>query len=285
MLALSIPLRGHAPIVLQAGSALFRMDGLARLMAGELEKRAPAADKPEFCCVSALPAEVAGSIILQHSGYALAWQRQEKFFLLHLRADPGEMPQRLVPVWQLAVIVALLAAILRGKRIAVVHGALLHTTAGALLICGEGGAGKSTTARRWRDAGQECVADDLVLLELDEERITAMPLPTWSLCRETLTDVVFPIGKRDELIGVLGLGRGEWRDECRPLTDAEFFAQLYRSTFFHFSGMAPRLPETDQMLLADWNRRVVERLCRQFPPRGLFARLEGNICETLKEFL
>lgn len=190
-----------------------------------------------------------------------------------------------VYIYQVILTFGLLAAMLRGLELLPVHGALLDNDRETLLLCGESGVGKSTTARRWRQAGGKCYADDLILVDYSDDNIFSQPLPTWSSCKESLQDKDFPVARRKPLKAVLGLSRGKIAEYIAPISGDDFFAQLYRSSFFHVYGVAGCLPQDQQKKLGQAIRRGVEKLVDKFPPFGLFAHLDGDLKQTLKDYL
>lgn len=193
--------------------------------------------------------------------------------------------RNLVASWSMGLFAALAAAMLRGANVIPVHGVLLNTPKGGLLFCGQGGIGKSTTARRWREAGGEVLADDMVLLEYDGNEIAAHPLPTWSRCSESIDGEYFPFSKRLVLNRILALGRDPLKENIRPIPEWQYFMCLFGACTLFTSYMTRLLPAGEQTRMLELVRGISERLAGQFPPAGMFAHLDADITQTLKDFL
>ena len=191
----------------------------------------------------------------------------------------------LVASWSMGLSAGLASAMLRGANVIPVHGVLLNTPKGGLLFCGQGGIGKSTTARRWREAGGEVLADDMVLLEYDGNEIAAHPLPTWSRCSESIDGEYFPFSKRLVLNRILALGRDPLRENIRPIPEWQYFMCLFGACTLFTSYMTRLLPAGEQARMLELVRGISERFARQFPPAGMFAHLDADITQTLKDFL
>ena len=191
----------------------------------------------------------------------------------------------LVASWSMGLSAGLASAMLRGANVIPVHGVLLNTPKGGLLFCGQGGIGKSTTARRWREAGGEVLADDMVLLEYDGTEIAAHPLPTWSRCSESIDGEYFPFSKRLVLNRILALGRDPLRENIRPIPEWQYFMCLFGACTLFTSYMTRLLPAGEQARMLELVRGISERFAGQFPPAGMFAHLDADITQTLKDFL
>lgn len=191
----------------------------------------------------------------------------------------------LVASWSMGLSAGLASAMLRGANVIPVHGVLLNTPKGGLLFCGQGGIGKSTTARRWREAGGEVLADDMVLLEYDGNEIAAHPLPTWSCCSESIDGEYFPFSKRLVLNRILALGRDPLRENIRPIPEWQYFMCLFGACTLFTSYMTRLLPAGEQARMLELVRGISERFAGQFPPAGMFAHLDADITQTLKDFL
>ena len=283
---LALPLRFTPPIVLRSrlSDSAAGFDRLARLLGVEPGSPEPAAE-PAFTVQTRESSRSGWVPIFEEPGTAIGWDREWQAFLIaaaEQHSAAGDLA--LIRLWQRAVLFGISAAMLRGYRVIPVHGAWLSTRRGALLLCGESGVGKSTSARRWQADGGEAPADDLILLEYGAEGAYVRALPTWSACQLSLSGRCFPVTREEPLIGVLALGRGEQREEILPVSGAEFFAQLYRSSFFHVLSIARHLPEPERGRLIQAVQAGAGFLAAQFPPRALFARLDGALRETLKEY-
>ena len=182
-------------------------------------------------------------------------------------------------VWQMALNCACMNALLRGVKAVPVHGAVLETEHGAALLFGESGMGKSTAFARWRSCGGAGYSDDMALMDFSgsDGVVRIRRLPTWSACREGQNAWDYPAGDELPLVCVLALGRSETgQDEIVTLSQAQFFAQCYRSMAYWILFYAKSLPVDLQKRLADAVRPLTERITAQYPPRALLTSLEGT---------
>ena len=191
----------------------------------------------------------------------------------------------LVASWSMGLSAAFASAILRGANIIPIHGVLLDTPKGGLLFCGQGGVGKSTTARRWREAGGNAPADDMVLLEYSDHEIAAHPLPTWSRCRESIEGEYFPFSKRIVLNRIFAIGRDPVKENIRTIPEWQYFMNIFSACTLFTSYMTNLLPEPEQKRMLEIVRSVASRLSGHFPPAGMFAHLDADLTQTLKDYL
>ncbi|MBR2426142.1 MAG: hypothetical protein IKB16_05305 [Lentisphaeria bacterium] len=289
---LILPLQNGAPIVLQGGMTGTSADfsGLCRLLNLEESPSSVSAESPEMelLLVDTLPVLSAEEYFLfRRNRIAAVYDRKNCSFRLYLGDDRiKETVPQLAKVWQHSIVYGVLAAMLRGKAVTLVHCSLLETARGGLMICGESGMGKSTTGRRIREAGGLCYADDLVLLEMTgPDSFTAYPLPTWSACQTSLTDKVYPYDRGMRLGGVLALSRGVEREEIRTVLPTEYFAQLYRSVYYFHIYFVRMLQREEQEKITACVQKITTALTSAFPALGLFANLSADIKTTLKEYL
>ncbi len=216
----------------------------------------------------------------------MVYNPEEQNFHLYLK-DDSQLHRSIYGIfmWQLSTICAAASALLRGKNVQLVHCSMLEKDDQALLLLGESGIGKSTSVRRWQEAGNIACADDMVLLEYAEDGILVHRLPTWSACRVQLEGRLYPFDPPLKLKNVLAITRGSDHEYVGEISRAEFFAQLYRCCFFHYLPIAPNLPKKEQKMLADAIRKSTARLTDEFKPLAFFAHLDGDIAKTLGEFL
>jgi hypothetical protein len=199
-----------------------------------------------------------------------------------IHSDPGTEPMNL----RRLSLLTFASAILRGADYLPVHGAMLCNSRGAVLLCGESGVGKSTTSERWKALGADfcCPADDMVLLSHHDGRFMAYPLPTWSRYALAPGAESFPVENGYPVNGVLCLERGDPAEKIETVSEAEFFAQVYCSFYFHIKFAVHVLRGGERALLRKHVERMTNLVVRHFPPKGLFARLDGDLRETLKEY-
>lgn len=179
------------------------------------------------------------------------------------------------------------SAILQGADYLPVHGTMLCNSRGAVLLCGESGVGKSTTSERWKALGGDCScpADDMILLSHHDGRFMAYPLPTWSRYTLAPGTETFPVENGYPVNGILCLERGDPAEELATVSEADFFAQVYCSFYFHIKYAIHALRGEERALLRKHVERMTELVVRSFPPKGLFASLNGDLRNTLKEYL
>jgi hypothetical protein len=216
----------------------------------------------------------------------LACDPQELVCYQQLKApDELQDPEYAIFIWHGAVLLAACAAMLRRENLLLMHCAMLEKDGNALLLCGESGVGKSTSSRRWREAGYAAAADDMVLLEFDNDGIYAHRLPTWSACRESgLAGKSYPFAPPLKLKQILALGRGD-EEKIAPLPAEYFFAQIYHCAYFHYAPLFPALPGALRELAAGQLQKLAGYLREISPPRALFAALDGDLNRTLEDVL
>lgn len=193
--------------------------------------------------------------------------------------------QSLAASWRMGISAAVTAAMLRGADIMLIHGTLLDTPKGGLLFCGQGGVGKSTTSRRWRDAGGSTPADDMLLLEFSGNEVAAHALPTWSRCRESIEGEYFPFRKRIVLKQIFALGRDPEKENIRIIPEWQYFMCIFNACNLFNFYMTSLLPEPEQKRMLEIIRSVSTRLSANFPHTGMFANLNADITQTLKDYL
>ncbi len=219
-------------------------------------------------------------------GLAVAYDRGKCLFRAAAGGEAGFSGVRLQAYrWQFFVLLAILSAMLRGSRVLPVHGALLSVRGGGLLFCGESGVGKSTTSRRWQAAGGGVAADDMLLLEYGKEQLSVHPLPTWSRCAVSAEGLCYPVNRVIPLVGVLGIARGEKQEVILPVSNAEFFTQLYSSSLFFIKSLISVFRGEERTILLNAVQNAVETVFGKFPPKALFAHLDGDLQKTLEDYL
>ena len=210
-------------------------------------------------------------------------------FCLYLKDGyPHQNPYYGVYAWQVSIVCACTAALLRGQPVLMMHCAMLERDGKAVLLCGESGIGKSTSSRRWCADGGSAIADDMVLLEFTEDSgILVHRLPTWSACRVSLEGKSYPFNPPLRLEHILALGRSEdgQEEHIRRIKPSEYFAQIYHCLFFHYQEVLRRLPVEYSFYGAQRLREWMDKLMSIYPPEALFASLTGNIRLTLKDYL
>jgi hypothetical protein len=276
---LTIRLHDGGKVVVQtdAPEEAIPFDGLAELMYLPLEEAESGCCDAELVPPDAMPE---GRLVLRDQSlteiaYAPDWSR---VLISGWKKRPRRPHYYNCCVWQAALICACMNALLRDMKALPVHGAVLETDRGALLLFGESGMGKSTAFARWRSGGGIGYSDDMALMDFSgkDGLIRVRRLPTWSACREGRNEWCYPCGEELPLACVLALGRSETGDdELAVLSPVQFFAQCYRSMFYWILFYAKSLPGEMQTRLADAVRQMTERVTAQYPPRALLTSLTG----------
>ena len=220
------------------------------------------------------------------------WVNADMYFLpekmtFFMVPDPEKWgtDEFLVHLWQMSLEAAVVSAAFRGEDLLLIHGALLDTACGGILLCGQSGMGKSTSSRRWREAGGTVFADDMILLEFAENTITAHPMPTWSRCRISLDGEHFPFDRTIPLRRVIALARGTEREELKSVSETEYFMNIYSACIFFYSALLKPFAGEWQARLLQQVRSKADQLAKLTPPIAFFARLDGNIKETFRDVI
>ena len=253
-------------------------DGLAELMCLE-----PGADESGTSDAALIPPDAMpeGRHVLRDTGmteiaYDAPWSR---VLITGWKKTPKRPHYYNCYIWQASLICSCMNALLRGENAILIHCAVLETEQGAVLLFGESGMGKSTAFGRWRAAGRKGFSDDMALLDFsgDDGVVRVRRMPTWSACREDRNEWNYPAGEELPLIRVLALGRSEsGRDEIVDLSEAQYFAQCYRSMFYWNLFYAKDLPEDRKRILTDRTLRMTEMITRRYAPRALLTVPEGG---------
>ncbi len=189
-------------------------------------------------------------------------------------------------VWHYLILCAGIGAALRGLPVVLMHGAVLLHGSSAILLCGDSGIGKSTTARRWEALGNSFAADDMFLLEFGPtDCFHAYALPTWSRCRVKPEGLRYPFDQAIPVAGTLGLSRDNRDDIIQTATRVDFLGYILRSMCFHTSKLVKRLPDAQQRLFSARMALNAGRLADAFPPCILGANLHGNLADALDGYL
>lgn len=263
-----------------------RLDRLASLLEGTFSREgSPEAWQGEFIS-GELPEAVPCVKLASWKRFSLMFLPGSDSFAVQVRGElPVEVSPLHIDIWQTCLLGCCIAAVLRGNSILPVHGALLDTPRGGVLLCGQSGMGKTTTSRRWQAAGGRVPADDMVLLEYGDDGLFVHPMPTWTHCRETLEGACFPFGNVIPLTRVIALGRGKGRETLERISEREFYMSVYSACCLFSSQIIKRLPAASQKTLLGAIQRTTTLLCGLSEPSALLACLDADIRTTLKDYL
>lgn len=177
------------------------------------------------------------------------------------------------------------AAARRGLPVFLLHGCLLDgDEKGGTLLFADSGAGKSTTAVRYRAQGGSCRGDDIILCELRQEAIYAYPLPTFSYYSQHWSnDLRYSFQPCIRVRQILLLKRGETAERIAPVDSKEWCARLAHSLSFHWCQYSCRFSPA----LLQWaGERLLDTaftLADRFPPLALEAHWGGEVRRILED--
>ena len=165
----------------------------------------------------------------------------------------------------------------KGIKTALFHGAMLthpEHPGQCVLIFGISGMGKSTTAKRWQNAGGDAAADDMVLVYQNENGdFFARPLPTWSHYPEAVN-----FNNCYKVNAVLRLQRGE--EDAVIVADALSWAvDCNKALMFHH--YLPNLRQNISTMIAIECMCFGENLRQKFDEYDLSTNLDGNLYPAL----
>ncbi len=182
--------------------------------------------------------------------------------------------------WRLLLALAAARAAADGRRIALLHGALLDEPFPGTVLFGVSGVGKSTTMTRYRAAGGHGSADDLILLGWQGDVPVVWPLPSWKTFRNDPELYAVPAVPLSRLL-CLDRATGNEEEHIRPLDRQMFRLRLVDALLEHVFYTIRVLPDPERSRASGTLIETAQRLSRQFEPRLLAARLDGDIMKTL----
>lgn len=187
--------------------------------------------------------------------------------------------------WSCLVRHSIYAEILRGRPIILLHGAALKTKQGVLVLCGQGGMGKSTTASRWKQTGGSVLCDDMMLLEAVNEQIVVHPLPTWSRSFQSREGENVHFEETYPVCSVIALNRSQTGQEYLEEVDERlYYSSIYSACCIFMNYLIKRMPQREQIKLQSAAASWADRLAAQ-KHRALFADLQGDLRQTLRDFI
>lgn len=187
--------------------------------------------------------------------------------------------------WSWLVRQSIYAAILRGYPVILLHGAALKTNNGVIVLCGQSGMGKSTTASRWKKNGGNVLCDDMMLLEAVDDKIVVHPLPTWSRSIQSLEGENVNFEESYPVNAVIALNRSLTGQEyLKEVDDRLFYSSVYSACCFFMSCFIKQMPKQEQIKLQSAAIKWADRLSSG-KHLALFADLQGDLRQTLKDFI
>lgn len=210
----------------------------------------------------------------------LAWKDGMRF---QTRRDPSRTEPFVPSEWRFLLAGACIHAFFKRKAVAMVHGTLLEIEPGrGILLYGQSGVGKSTTAMRYRKAGGNCFADDEILLAWDGTSFHAHPLPTWSaFYRKGPDGFLYPFDRSVRVERAYWLTRGKDREFIgtvdRQMRKAQFMSAFSLHAFHIISKLS--LEAKREWALKSFE--FVEDLERAYEPLAFHAHLDADIMKTL----
>ncbi len=198
--------------------------------------------------------------------------------------DPKVVKPFVPSEWRLLLACACIHAFFRTPSLAMTHGTLLETEPGhGILLYGQSGIGKSTTAKRFRKAGGLCFADDEILLVWDGSAFRAHPLPTWSAFYRSGPDGFLYPFKRSVIVDhIYWLTRGEDREFIAPVDRQMRRAQFLSAFSLHAFHIISKLPLEMKRAWSLKCFEFIEMLEQVYEPLAFHAHLDADIMETLK---
>jgi hypothetical protein len=157
--------------------------------------------------------------------------------------------------------------LLAGRRGVEVHACGVEDSGQGYLFVGQSGAGKTTMARLWQEAGRiDVLSDDRIILRCLEGRIWMYGTP-WH------GEGQFACATRTPLTHIFFLGRGETH-EVVPVRPSEAVARLMATSFVPFYSASAL-----EHVLA-----LFEHVTEAIPCGELRFALDGRVAEFVREF-
>ncbi len=183
--------------------------------------------------------------------------------------------------WRLLIALAAARAALDGRQVALLHGVWLGEPHDGTLLFGPSGIGKSTTMNRYRAAGGNDLADDLVLVGRRGGEFLARGLPTWKGFRYDPARWAQELRPVARLLCLTRAAAGE-AERVEGVERDIFLAQLYAALLLHVKYVFAYLPAAEARRGGGSAWLLAEELTDRFAPRALFARLDADLMTTLQ---
>ncbi|MCQ2378414.1 MAG: hypothetical protein MJ016_04275 [Victivallaceae bacterium] len=231
---------------------------------------------------TAPPPEVAGKFHLHQDRRTLSFFRGENDdFYLH--ANDDESRRFLYGKLQKLLLYGYATGQMQsGGAFDLLHGALLEMPDGTgTVLFGDSGIGKSTSVRRWRAAGRTAIADDMLYFYRRGEQWYARPLPTWSACIEGRGLDCYDFQREVAVTRAMLLLRDPAREHIGDLSPVHFRLGVVKAVSETSSWLFPYVPIGWRDRLAGALMKFSGEMLKSFPPRALFAHLDGDLVATL----
>ena len=220
------------------------------------------------------------TIVYKMRGYRLLWRRQT---FVVCRGKNVVYPESYEKVeWRMLIALAHAQAMIDCREIVILHGVLLGEPLPGTLLFGPSGVGKSTTMRRFQDAGGVGLADDMVLIGRHKEQVVTRPLPTWKEFKYAPLLYSTPLHPARRLLCLSRAAAPNEEERIAPIDHDTFLGDLYAAMLLHVKYALELLPEAEARRGARHVWNMAERLTNHFTPRTLFARLDADILKTLE---
>ncbi len=183
--------------------------------------------------------------------------------------------------WRRMLAIAGVKAALDGRKIALLHGALLGEPLDGTLLFGQSGIGKSTSMRRYQAAGGRGLADDEVLIGQSGGGVVTRPLPTWKGFRYAPGLYSEPLRPAVRLLCLTRAPEAE-EESVKLIERNLFLGHLYAALMFHVQYILKEFPHAEARRGAGSIWQMTESLTDRYSPRALFARLDADLITTLE---
>lgn len=270
-------------ICAEGEAAVFILTRLSTLMGLPLTDSTTASPRLTLYSPDARPSELNESPAATYAGYDIYPQSGH----LRLCLVPNHLEVLELARVRFPLMAVLMQAVMDNIPCILFHGSMLEDSDGhATLLVASSGVGKSTSARRFAEAGGVAHFDDQMLLcrrqEGDSVRFYVHGLPTWSRVFEKgYEGNVFPFQPPRPVKNIYCLTRSAEREEIRPLPLPMWHGHLVAAMLEHLIWPEAILDTDGKLRLASICWKFVESLDQVFLPMELAAHLDFNLKETL----
>ncbi len=240
------------------------------------------AKKPACICLARQPEEEPGIFSLCHGSYL-----QYRFYhfpdgsigMLRVRE------QSQVLTWRHQLSFAVLLAILHGAPVCLLHGVVLvHKNGEATVLFGESGVGKSTTARRYAEAGGKVACDDQMLLRFSPDgSFFVQPLPTWSAAQAADFGQwkKYDCGREYPVRQVYWIARAQEHNEIVKAPPEDYMTRLLRAFTIHTYGKIKIFPSKERVFFGNYFLNLASMIAHKWDFLNLKVHLNTDLLESI----